>query len=71
MVVAGTGKLDLAHVVAARDPSGRLQALFTLRLPQAPAKLTGLPFLCGPSPAVPQPVCTMSSDARDIFHVSA
>lgn len=51
MVVAGTGRLDLAHVVAARDPSGRLQALFTLRLPQAAAKLTGLPFLCGPFPS--------------------
>lgn len=47
-MTAGNGRLDLSDVMAA-DAGGRLQALFTLRLPQPPAQLTALPFLCGPA----------------------
>jgi hypothetical protein len=57
-VTAGGGRLDLSDVAAA-DAGGRLQALFTLRLPQPPAQLTALPFLCGPALRPPAHACLL------------
>ncbi|KAK9821563.1 hypothetical protein WJX81_002481 [Elliptochloris bilobata] len=49
-VVAGAGRLNVSGLAAARDGSGRLQAMFSLRLPQAPDQLTALPFLASLGP---------------------
>lgn len=72
-VVEGRGRLDVTDVAAARDPSGHLQALFTLRLPQASAQLTALPFLCGPAlgcllaPTQLQLQCFKCQDSSALF----